>query len=242
MADTEQSIQRLPRFYLPPDLFSENQVQLRKPDIHYLRKVLRLNPGDKFAALDGRDKAWICSLSEEMNGYFEADYPAVTSRAPRLRVGLALCKNSRFEDAIEMLSELGVAQIIPLATERSEKKAPSESKLKRWKKIAESASILAYRMSPLTILPIHKLENFPFEDDESSFFCHPVEEGTRQKLSSSSSKISLLIGPEGGFSTREVNWMAQRAGILSLGPLNLRVATAAVVASSLALNTPAKGM
>lgn len=211
-------------------------MRLDKSCDHYLRRVLRKKAGDQAVLLDGQGRAWLCELEAKGEARYICDWPAIAPGPLHLTVALALCKGSRFEGAIEKLAELGVNRLVPLMTERTERKPPSEEKLNRWREIARAASALAGRLRPMVV-------DVPGELSDCSahcVVCHPEGKSASQLLGSwSQPELTLVVGPEGGFSEEELSPFEQR---LALGPHNLRVETAAVSAASLALAFAAHGM
>jgi 16S rRNA (uracil1498-N3)-methyltransferase len=229
-------LRKTPRIFLPPAQFSEAGVQLRKRDLHYLRNVLRLRDLQHFAALDGEGRSWLCELSTGPVCQKRDDFKSVAPLRPRLTVGVALCKGSRYEGAIEKLAELGVHQFVPLLTDRTERKVPSDSKFKRWEEIAEVSSALAYRLLPMKISPVCKLEGFLKKNEQRVLYCHPGGAAAADCFKHKDEELVVLIGPEGGFSSGEEQMLARNGRPVDLGPLNLRVETAAVISAGMALN------
>lgn len=231
---------KIPRIYLKPEQFRESQVELSKEHRHYLERVLRLKVGEEFAALDGAGQAWLCRLEAQGHGHFVEHFPAVSPHPCRLTLGVALCKGSRFETAIESLAELGVTRLVPLITERSERKSPSHQRMERWKTIALSASAVAYRSVPMVVESSCRLEDLVNDLEGEAVFCHPDGVSPTSLLCERRENLTLLIGPEGGFTDAEVALLSGRLKKMSLGPTNLRVATAATVSAGLALTLQAE--
>ena len=230
------SADRVPRLFLPVEQFQDNSVTLNKTQEHYLCRVLRRKPGDTFVALNGTGSSWLCQLSTRASAERIENYPAVPPLKPQLRIGLSLCKGARFESAIEKLAELGVAEVIPLCCERTERKLPSESKFARWTDIALAASALGGRLIPLIVQAPRALEALLEQSQNEIAYCHPQGERASQFFHQKRDSITLLIGPEGGFSPKEVSQLSSRGKKVDLGPLNLRVETAAVAAATLCLH------
>lgn len=226
---------KTPRLYLPPEKFTGHQVALDSEATHYLKRVLRMRPGDHFAAMDGENRAWLCALQPDGKAEYVEDFPAVPPLSLKLTVGVALCKGSRFENTIEKLAELGVATLLPLHTERTERKEPSTQKMARWREIALSASALAYRLQPMQVQPAVELAKVLQSLDGEAIYCHPGGEDALKAFAQPRSALTLLIGPEGGFSAEESSAISGRAKQVDLGPLNLRVETAATLAAGMAL-------
>lgn len=226
---------KLPRLYLDPSAFQNDFVSLDKESSHYLKRVLRLRPGDAFCAMDGKGKAWLCSLLDESQGRLLEPFLGVEEPSLKLTVAVALCKGERFENTIEKLAELGTTRLVPLHTERTERKEPSQSKRERWQEISKSASALAYRLTPMEVdKPVH-LTEFLQTQANPMVFCHPGGAHPIETFSPSRCELTLVIGPEGGFSQSEAVLLGSTGNQVDLGPFNLRVETAALLAAGLAL-------
>lgn len=227
---------RISRVYLPSGCFSEQEVRPPEETTHYLGRVLRLRPGDRWAALDGEGRSWLCEILGPGVSRRLDDWPAIPPLPVKVEVGLALCKGQRFEDALEKLAELGVARVVPLETARTERGLPSPAKAKRWQQIALSGSALANRLVPLEVAAPAALPDYVDGLERSTaVYCHRDGDRPSDVFSSARRAYTILIGPEGGFSEPELESLRARARKVSLGPLTLRVETAAVCAASLAL-------
>lgn len=231
---------RVSRLYLPPNAFFDHIVRPDADAVHYLNRVLRLRPGDRWAALDGQRRSWLCEIVDKETSRKIEDWPAVPPLPIRVTVGLALCKGSRFEDALEKLAELGVMRVVPLETERTERGLPSEARRRRWQEIGLSGSALANRLVPLQVEPAQSLAEFVAGlDPARSVYCHHDGAGASEVFRHPRNDYTLLIGPEGGFAPAELELLQSKASRVSLGPLTLRVETAAVCAAALALHLSA---
>lgn len=226
---------KIPRLYLESTDFHTETVSLQREARHYLTRVLRLRRGDRFCAMDGQGKAWTCTLTSETEGRFLEEFPALPNPDLKLTVAVALCKGERFENTIEKLAELGVARLVPLHTERTERGEPSASKFDRWRQISKSASALAYRLYPMIVEETKELAQLVRAQAEPLLFCHPGGRHPAEVFASKRASATIAIGPEGGFSPVEVTLLSESAGMMGLGAFNLRVETAAVVAAGLAL-------
>ncbi len=229
-------MKKIPRLFLKAECFTESQVELPKKQEHYLKNVLRRRSGSEFVALDGAGRAWVCALNSGSSATKVNDFTACTDHPLALTVGIALCKGARYEGAIEKLAELGVRELVPLETERTERKSPSQAKLERWNDIALSASALAYRLIPMQVRAPMTLAAFLSQSQKPICFCHPGGQPSADYFAQATKRLTILIGPEGGFSTDESRVLESAADKVDLGPYNLRVETAATVASGLALN------
>lgn len=230
---------RVPRVYLPPAAFVEGAVRPSREAGHHLFRVLRLRPGERWAALDGQGRSWLCEVGDEAESSKVEEWAAVPPLPLSVEVGLALCKGQRFEDALEKMAELGVRRLVPLRTERTERGLPSSAKSERWEQIAKSASALANRLIPLEVGAPQDLDQFlAHADPACTVYCHHDGASPGEVFGRPRDRLTLAIGPEGGFSPPELMKLQSVGQGVSLGPLTLRVETAAVVATSLALALP----
>ena len=235
-----RAVSRVPRVYLPPNTFFDHTVRPPADTVHYLNRVLRLRPGDRWAALDGQRRSWLCEIVDKEAARKIEDWPAVPPLPVSVTIGLALCKGSRFEDALEKLAELGVVRVVPLETDRTERGLPSEARSRRWQEIGLSGSALANRLVPLQVEPAQTLTEFIVGlDSAHAVYCHHDGAGASEVFRHPRKDYTLLIGPEGGFSPTELDLLQGKASRVSLGPLTLRVETAAVCAAALALHLSA---
>jgi len=162
---------------------------------------------------------------------------------PRREVVLALALIARepLEWAIQKATELGVAHIRLLRTERTLAPAPDPSRLQRWRTIAREAAEQCGRGRVPTIaapVPLAELWMSPGAGPVVVLGEHEEELGLHRALPSPFSEVTLVVGPEGGF-TRDEIAAARAAGasIASLGPRQLRAETAAVAALTLVLES-----
>jgi 16S rRNA (uracil1498-N3)-methyltransferase len=220
---------------------------LDKKQIHHIKNVLCLRPGEKVVLFDGKGSEALAGIerlsTEGIRMVISKKIVSDNKRKLSLTVACALPKNSRFDDIVDKLTQLEVDRIIPLKTERTQVKPSQDSaevRLGRWKKIALSAAQQSRRI----ILPqIDRLTDLTQLLKDSAGFdlkFIPYLKGERKTLKEALShplpagaKIIILIGPEGDFSPKEVA-LALKNGFIpvSLGPSVLRVETAAVSAAA----------
>lgn len=222
---------------------------------HQVRDVLRLGIGDTIRLLDGAGgeypaevivldrKRVAAQLGERMEGRSD---PAV-----RVVLCAGMLKAAKLEWVLQKGTELGIAAFVPLLTERAVGAADeaSEGKRRRWVKIVAEAleqcggtrlpEVAEPRplMQALASRPQDGIALIPWEEAGNA----PLADMLRERVAdmggvASVAEVRLFIGPEGGFSAREVE-LARRNGALavSLGPRILRAETAALVAATLAL-------
>ncbi len=239
---TGKSIESLTTtFYVPPDRFADGRVALPDDEARHAVRVLRHGPGDEIVVVDGIGGRYRVRLTETDKrgaaGEIVSEEREVGEPSYRLTVALGTLKNaSRFETFAEKAVELGVAEIVPLVTERTERMSLKPTRM-------ENILVAAMKQSGRSRLPT-LTDPQPFADllaDRTTglrLLCHESADPDAllsrvlDRLSVRG-PITVLVGPEGGFSDDEVA-AAQNAGwiVASLGPRRLRAETAAIVAAA----------
>lgn len=228
------------------------------PDVaHQARDVLRLAPGDTIFLLDGRGATYpaevlmverrrvVVRLGEHQEP--QPEFPC------RVTLCLGMLKAAKFEWVLQKATELGVAAIQPLLTERAvaATEMTGEAKQRRWQRILTEAveqcggdrlpTLGAPRplAGALESMPPGAIALFPWEVAEAA----PLRVTLAGTIAAAGgvpavSDVYIFIGPEGGFSAAEAA-LAKRHGALlvTLGARILRAETAALVAATLALDT-----
>ena len=202
-------------------------------EAHHLLRVLRLRVGDRFAAFDGSGAealAEIVAPGPPLRArVLEWRTPEVEA-ATAVTLYLALVKGERFDWAVEKATELGVACLVPMTTERTEVRDPGEPRRGRWERLATSAACQSGRVRvPRIGAPV----SLPQAVQEASNASQGVilAPGGPPLAGPWGPRVALLVGPEGGFSEAELD-LARSAGLApaGLGPRILRVETAALAA------------
>lgn len=178
---------------------------------HRLKRVLRLREGDSFVVTDGKGREIIAKLGNDSNFTFNAEDWKTPNREPKVEVTVfaAVSKGDRLEWLIEKSVEMGVKRIVPVMAERCVVREPSRAKIERWQKVATAAMlqcggcILPEVAAPVTIKEIAK----PDLDTLAILLHEEALSTSLHQLPSADSKqkIWLASGPEGGFSSTEVN-------------------------------------
>ncbi len=227
----------MPRIYIPPERITGEQIPLQSREARYILTVLRLGPGDEVTVFDGAGNEYRTALTED---YERGMYLAVqeASRPGResplqITLGQALLKGERMKFVIQKATELGAARIIPLVTSRTIPLVEGERaslRIERWQRIAEEAA----KQSGRTMIPgigeIQELADFLAQAAGARIMLwegepNPLREVVKEI--DAQAGITLLVGPEGGFSEGEVT-AAQAQGFLvaGLGQRILRAETA----------------
>jgi 16S rRNA (uracil1498-N3)-methyltransferase len=205
-------------------------AQLSDGDERHLRQVLRMRVGDTCEVVwEGRvHRARLlpqgCELIEEVDG--------TLTEAPSVTVWIAQ-PGARSDEAVEKLTELGVARIGALRTELS-KGSFSAARLERWNRVAESAAKQSKHARVPELLP--PADYADVLGREAVVLSNTGASGGLADRIVGRRSATLLIGPEPGFSDRELELArAQGVAVATFGPVVLRTETAAIVAAALAL-------
>jgi 16S rRNA (uracil1498-N3)-methyltransferase len=204
---------------------------------HHLGVVLRAQAGQFYELSDGT-RVYLGRIEKVARENVEfALLEELPAEAPRLHVVLLLSvvKFDPFEWAIEKATELGVAEIVPLAAARSEKAllAAAEKRSERWRKIVLEAAQQSRRVRLPVLQPVAKPEAaFAGRRDRLGIFLSERADAPSLRTAlkdRAASEAVLAIGPEGGWTDEERD-AALNAGFheASLGRLILRTETAVI--------------
>ncbi len=219
------------RLYVPDArLAAGAELRLDGARSHRLRSVLRLRPGDGLAVFDGSGDEWAATVAAlAADGVtLRIGEPLEPLPEPPVAVTLlcAFPRGQRGDWIVEKATELGVAAITPLASDRSVMQ-PGEGRIERWWRIAIEAAEQCGRAS----LPAFG------EAPPAAALRLIADPGAAQTVaeavtgaSSAPAAVAIYIGPEGGWTVEErERLVADGALPVSLGPRRLRVETAAIV-------------
>ncbi len=227
------------RLVIEPDQLENNHLNLLPEQKHYLRRVLRLQTGDRFIAMDGKGCCWLVKLKTEGGDILEV----LTDRNElpiSVALVVALPKGNGFEEIVRCATELGVSEFRPVISERTLLK-PSERKLQRWLKIAREATEQSERQIVPQIFPPILFDRVITELNCSNSNCYLAVARKNApsfwkslQTRSRSNPIVIATGPEGGWTSQEIE-KAISCGFqpVSLGKRILRSITAPIVAMSM---------
>lgn len=230
------------RIVVAPAQISQNSLQLTQEQYHYLCRVLRLRGGDRFLAMDGQGKTWMAQLEQAPATATLLEPVVSQTELPfSIELVMALPKGSGFDEVVRQATELGVAKIVPVISDRTLLQ-PSSQKLDRWRRIAQEAAEQSEReIIPVIQPPVPFAEHLQQAENETvpKFLCvtrHPAPHLLSCLISPTPplprpSSLLIAIGPEGGWTEAEIE-SAVSAGYqpVSLGQRILRSLTAPIVA------------
>jgi 16S rRNA (uracil1498-N3)-methyltransferase len=250
----------MPRIYLPASDIKDNRITITDEKAHYITSVLRCKKGNELTIFDGKGDCFRTTIlkidrRKVITEVIER-FPCNTESSINIVLVQGLLKGQKMDTVIQKTTELGVKEIMPVITERSQLR--ETRKIARWRKIAEEAS----RQSGRSVIPVvHEPVDFKkvFGGIKGGGFIFYEEGGmkisdavlririydTGYKMQDKRNRASCImhhasppiyvfIGPEGGFTKEEIT-LAEEKGLLvtSLGRRILMAETAAISAATL---------
>ncbi len=230
---------RLHRFYINQIVGNNTEITLSDPDlIHQLGNVFRLKSSDQVIVFDGSGFEYVSQIVSLNKKELVLNIVSKTEKKKsdrQVSLYLSLIKKSNFELAVEKCTEVGVDKICPLVSERSEKK---DLNMERLHKIAKEASEQSGRTILPEIYPHLTLETAVSQAIRENEVCVVFHTQVSYFLAEKTmgKKIAIFVGPEGGWTEKELElFKKNNFQFSSLGQNVLRAETAAIVSSALFL-------
>jgi 16S rRNA (uracil1498-N3)-methyltransferase len=223
------------RLYTSQALSSPGSVELTGTASHYLTRVLRKSEGDTVILFNGDGWNYSGEICEVLRQ--RVSIKLVGSQFPNNEAGLkitlvqAISRGERMDYSLQKATELGVYCIQPLLCSRVEVRLDEKRKTKRmahWQGVVISASEQCGRaMVPDVTEPLSLQEWLSTSGDGSRLILDPEAKTSLSSVTVINSAVSILVGPEGGFSDEEMKQaMGHGVTAVSLGPRVLRTETA----------------
>lgn len=224
-------------FYAPSLSSEQREFTFDKDESRHIHKVLRMNEGDTLKITNG------------LGSFFDAEIVLVTPKSCTVKIlkeekvsplpyelhlAVAPTKlNDRYEWFLEKATEIGISEITPIICDHSERKVV---KIDRYLKIVHSAmkqSLKAYAPILNEAIGFKEFITKQKEEYPLRYIAH-CEEQDKKSLKSvlqPETKLLILIGPEGDFSSEEIEFALENGFVpVSLGDSRLRTETAAITA------------
>ena len=244
-------------FFVTPAQIADGYAVITGQDVNHIRNVLRMKAGEQVGIRDGISRSYICELEniggEEIRARILEEDTNLSELPAELYLFQGLPKSDKMELIIQKAVELGVHEVIPMATRRAVVKLDrkkEESKLKRWNYGHPRHSVfgrlnLAAKQSGRMMIPqVHSVltmkEAFAYAKGfEVNLIPYELAEGMKETRAileqvKPGMRVGIFIGPEGGFDVEEVE-MAMEEGIhpITLGRRILRTETAGMTMLSI---------
>ncbi|HEW81009.1 MAG TPA: 16S rRNA (uracil(1498)-N(3))-methyltransferase [Nitrospirae bacterium] len=230
------------RIFLPPEDITSDIVTITGDQARHLTLVLRVKPSDMISVMAGNGYEYKCRIVSVHKKEIRAEViskAAYSAESPiSITIAQGISKGERMDIAIQKSTELGAVRVVPVITERTQIK--QANKTERWRRIALSAAQQSGRDKTPDIVGPTKLEEFLDSiapgSDGIIFFEEKRERNLKEVLAGFKKikEITILIGPEGGFTKEEVAAATEKGFVVaSLGPRILRTETAPITALSI---------
>jgi 16S rRNA (uracil1498-N3)-methyltransferase len=229
---------RVSRLYTSAHLAVDKEIELDDDNGHYVRTVLRLKKDAEIILFNGTGGEYLCAVAEVsrkavlilVNTWLDRSV-----ESPLLvTLGLGISRGDRMDLSVQKAVELGVNFITPLLTERCVVQFKGEKKPQRllhWQKIVQHAAEQSGRTTVPELTEIEQLQHWVGKQQGLKVFLDPYAEKTLADVAPLDRHVTLLTGPEGGFSGQERD-IAKAAGFIPvrMGSRILRTETASLAA------------
>lgn len=227
---------KFPRIYIKDELISNNTIEFEIENIHYIKKVLRLRNGDNLRLFNERDGEYMASiiaidtrLLAQIKEKMQKNLLDPLVRTKNVVLLVSIIKSEKFELICDMATQLGVSSIVPIISSRVQKK---DLNYERLGKIILESVRQCERIDIPQIEKVQYLHEINFSKYEGIYLANEHEDSNFKPTDSLLNKINIgvIIGPEGGFTEEEVEWLMSQDNVhsISLGPSVLRTETAAI--------------
>jgi len=229
---------RISRLYVSMALPLHQCIKLDDESAHYLRSVLRLKKAHLITLFNGKGGEYQAKLLEvsrkQVLVEVQTFIPRNVESSLQITLGLGIARGDRMDFSVQKSVELGVTKIMPLQTERCVVKLANEkgeNKVRHWQKIAQHATEQSGRTIRPVVNEVNTLATWVTQQQGLKLFLDPFATQTLKQITPKSTDVTLLVGPEGGFSEQERE-IAKQAGFLpvQLGARILRTETATLAA------------
>jgi 16S rRNA (uracil1498-N3)-methyltransferase len=225
-----------PRLFIDTPLAEGAAPVVEGAAAHYLLNVMRMKAGDPLLLFDNRSGEWLAHVAEAGKRALTVRIAHRTrdiDRVPDLWLCFAPVKKARLDWIVEKATELGVARLQPVITERTIVERVKRERLEA--QIVEACEQCGRTALPELADPVKLpalLKNWP--DDRALLFADEAG-GAPFSAVEAPAPAAILTGPEGGFTDRERALLLAAPAVrrIALGPRILRAETAAIAATAL---------
>jgi 16S rRNA (uracil1498-N3)-methyltransferase len=230
-----------PHVFVDPDDCNADRVLLRGDVAHHLVTVLRRGMGDAVSVADGTGVIRRVEIREIRAGDVLCEVLAthdVPHPVPCVRVVCGLPKQRKLDEVVGRLTELGVDEVVPAHTSRSQVHLDprrAERARARWQAVARSAAGQSRRARVPHIAAVTSWDHaFDGVEHGVVFWEEAVEPLRAVPFDASAAQVTVGVGPEGGLTAQEI--MSTGLPAVSMGLTILRTETASVAAAALVLH------
>jgi 16S rRNA (uracil1498-N3)-methyltransferase len=231
----------IPRIYYDTELVLNTPLLLNKETHHHLIDVLRLREGDAVCLFNGRGGEFIGELREvnkRQSKIMLQKFLTINNESSLItHLIQGISRGDKMDFTLQKAVELGITHITPAFTEYCNVQLTEERLQKRWQHwqtiVIQACEQSGRQRIPQVNPPLKLSDCLPKCDAQVRLVLTPHASQQLQNFSNKPQSVAILVGPEGGLSTFEIQ-AAEKNGFqpLRLGPRVLRTETAALVALS----------
>ena len=241
------------RFFVYPAQVGEKEIIITGSDVNHIKNVLRMKPEETILISSGESLEYTCYIrelkEEEIIAHIMYVQESGYELPSRLYLFQGLPKSDKMELIIQKAVELGVHEIIPVASKRAVVKLDArkeEKKRTRWQAISESAAKQSKRMYVPEVKKVMSFSQAVEYAGQLDVVLVPYELAkgmgeTREIIGKikKGQSVGIFIGPEGGFEETEVEMAVEKANAkaITLGKRILRTETAGLTVLSILMFT-----
>lgn len=232
---------RTPRLYIDFPIVSGESISLPKDKAHYISHVLRMSSGSSLKLFDNSGYEFnglITTINKKGVDIEVKQKHKINNESPlEITLCLAVSRGQHMDYSVQKAVELGVYAIIPVISEFSNVKLQAErlqNKMSHWQNIIISAAEQCGRNRlPALSKPVSFSECLVLDTPKPLLMLLPGSKQSMSSITMKTKQLSLMIGPEGGFSENETKEAIEQETIsVNMGPRILRAETAVVTALS----------
>ena len=233
----------MPRFFI--DGTADGRAYIAGADALHIAKALRMRPGEALTLCDGKgtdfDGVRETVTDRQVTVRISASRPSQAEPTLAVTLYQGLPKGDKMDWIIQKAVELGVTAVVPVATRRSVARleGKADKKQERWQRIAaEAAGQCGRGMLPSVGRPLSWSQALSRLSGEPALvFYEGGGRPLRELVTPSTRRLSVFVGPEGGFDPEEIDAIRrQGGGVATLGPRILRCEAAPLAALTLLMH------
>jgi 16S rRNA (uracil1498-N3)-methyltransferase len=222
-------------FYNPDITENTEQFTFNREESKHIVKVLRKHIGDILHITNGKGWLFTAKIMVPNINKCTAQITSKTLQPKRnysLHLAVAPTKmNDRYEWFLEKATEIGIDSITPVICDHSERKTIKPERFERILQSAMKQSLSCYLPKINKAIAFHDFINNDFNGDLFIAHCEETHKTALKQQLQAKTNTTVLIGPEGDFSTKEITKaLANNFIPVTLGKTRLRTETAAIVA------------
>ncbi len=219
---------KLPRIYLKDKIIAETNYSLDSEQDNYLKNVLRIRDGFDIRVFNENDGEFLAKFSSDKKSSSitaKSQIRTKLGKKNRLTLFMPVIKSDKFEQAIDAAIQIGVDEIIPVITDRVQRR---DINYERIEKIIKESVRQSERLDFPILKSEKELREIDFLKYDYVFFAN--EQESAEKQLKSSPNLAAIVGPEGGFTEEEIEFLTSKTNIISisLGNNVLRSEVAAI--------------